>query len=301
MCPKRGLSILTILAWFCPTGVESTSLSAEGETQPEGAPEPSPLSVQSHKTRRLGKRAVLASVVAVALLILVVFSATPQPTVLFTSGTNVDTLSPGGYFARAINITQSAKLSGAYSSNASVFFYIMNSSQYAAYKDNLGRTIWSAGTSLQLQADYYYFKEFNMSQGGPVTGGFEADQATAFFLLTPAQFATLNSTGQTGSGYIYNLPPTTAGNISGSLTTGGTFYAVFYPETNNPTNIRVTASVEVVYDLPASACVLCTSGATNSFSVNVGVGKYYLLWLNPFAGAANITFSQPLEATPNRP
>jgi hypothetical protein len=227
------------------------------------------------------------------------YARSVAPTTLYSSGAVRDVPSEG-YREFGFNVTTSATLSGAYSSNASVQFYIMTRDQYVKYQSlAFGKVLYGIGSTLNVPAGNYFRKQVNVSQSGMLSGSFSASVPVWFYLLSPSEFNALHfSSLYPPVASTYSAGPGTNVSVSGRVP-AGTFYAVFYPASNDAATIEVAQPIQVEYSLSSSDYVYSNSGKTGNFSMPLSPTKYYLIWVNLGNSVARLTMTENVQVHGN--
>jgi hypothetical protein len=192
-----------------------------------------------------------------------------------------------------VQMNSAGTISGAYSSNSSLDFYVMTGAQYGAYQSGeFGAVVLAGGSELRIPPRGHSSEALSVPREGSLSGEFLASNPVSFYLMTSAQFSTYNLTGNArdyvyvGSGTVINV----LANVQ-----AGSYYTVFQAGTASSTTVDVTRPIQVAYAIPTSAYVFASS-SPGAFSVGVGQGIYDLVWINHEAGNATLVVTQNIIA-----
>jgi len=243
---------------------------------------------------RIGARKAVIFFIA-ALIVLAAgtyFISVRNSNVLIPSGTR-HIIRGGSASSDEIQMNSAGTITGAFSSNSSLNFYIMTDTQYSNYQGGeFGAVVIARGSELTVPSRSHSYEPINASRAGSLSGEFLASDPVSFYLMTPAQFSTYNRTGSAPS-YVF-VGSGTAITILTDIQ-AGSYYAVFEAGTSSSTIVEVARPIQVAYAIPSSDYVFAST-SLGAFSANVGQGKYDLLWINPQAGNASLVITQDIRA-----
>lgn len=240
------------------------------------------------------RNTVICLIAAVVVLAAGIYLVTSRSSSLLIASGTTHVIRGGSASSEGVQMSSAGTISGAYSSNSTLDFYIMTDTQYSGYQGGeFGTVVLARGSELAVPSRSYSYESMNVSRAGSLSGEFAASDPVSFYLLTPAQFSTYNQTGSAPN-YVYVGSGTDI--IISMDIQAGSYYAVFEAGTSSSTTVVAARPVQIAYAVPASDYVY-ESSTPGAFSVNVGQGKYDLVWINPQAGNANLVITQDIKAS----